>query len=126
VIRLQQHGIQPLLMSVLFLFLIAFFVCIQPFLGGPDYTGQNIIRLNTLAMAPLVVMIALLMKKNNLLQKYNGPYFILALLCVIAGSFHHMSFIWGAGLGRTGIFFTIYLSAAILYTVLFYKLARKS
>jgi hypothetical protein len=112
--------------EAVFLLLIAFFVCIQPFLGGPDYTGQNIIRLNTLAMAPLVVMIALLMKKNNLLQKYHQPYFLLALLCVIAGSFHHMSFIWGAGLGRTSIFFAIFLSAAVLYSVIFYKLARKS
>jgi hypothetical protein len=84
--------------------LINICISLQPFLGGPDITGQNASRLTTLGFFPLLVALAFLM--NNALsfdgqaesqpQLIRMPFWEITIaFSLFLASFHHLYTIFG-------------------------------
>lgn len=80
------------------LLLAVFLICIQPFLGGPQITGQNATRLNVLGLVPALVALAVGVKDYVL--KFNGRH-MLVYFVVFASSLHHVFSTLGQKLIKT-------------------------
>ncbi len=70
-------------------------VIAQPFLAGPDITGQNATRLTTLGLLPLITALALTLQRHYLSDRWltSPPTFPShCLLCsgIVIGSLHHL------------------------------------
>ncbi len=63
----------------------------QPFLGGPDVTGDNIVRLCALGFVPLLTALGVLLSRSRILSSASRLQLIMLILLIIAGSFHHLT-----------------------------------
>ncbi len=66
--------------------LIAIFICAQPFLGGPNWTGKNIVRLVTLSYPFIIYSVFLTIEEN----KKKNNFFLISLIIITLSlwSFH--------------------------------------
>ena len=70
---------------LLLIILISFLICAQPILGGPNWTGKNVIRLSTLAYPYIFYIIFLTI---DVKKKYNFLLITFFLIFLTFWSFH--------------------------------------
>jgi hypothetical protein len=95
--------------------LLAGSLCLQPFLGGPVITGQNITRLDMLGYLPLLVGVASILAATPLSASLQRGLVFLTTFAVSMSSFHHFySFLGVLKVERAGRFAAVYLASALL------------
>jgi hypothetical protein len=101
--------------KVWLLILISVSVCIQPFMGGPNVTGDNLVRLFALSNLgfALAFAMALQNKKGELSRRFLVSVFALGLI----GSMHHQWSLAGKILHATPLEFAISFYAVTILIV---------
>jgi hypothetical protein len=90
-------------------------ICVQPLLGGPVSTGQNITRLAMLAYLPLLVGLGSILADTSLSAPLQRRLVFLSAFSVAMSSFHHFySFLGVLDVGRAGRFAAVYLASALV------------
>ena len=99
-------------------------VWVQPFLGGPEVTGGNIVRLCALGFVPLLTALGVLLSRSRVLSDVGRLELMTATLLIVAGSFHHLTSNVGNALryGVTG-FAIAHGAFAALTGILFFLLS---
>jgi hypothetical protein len=90
-------------------------ICLQPCLGGPAVTGQNITRLDMLGYLPLLVGLGSVLAATPLSASLQRGLVFLTAFAIAMSSFHHFySFLGVLDVERAGRFVAVYLALAML------------
>ena len=114
VLWMREPGFTKINRTQAILILLSLSIMVQPFLGGPLYTSNNISRLNMLGQFPIAVALAMRLKTSKWNIASLLPW---ALLCTGMGSFHHVySYLSTHTNDQAAYFFVTYLLGWMIFT----------